>query len=81
MVSRGMWGPSPKRKSYHGTLSQDGHAHMAWKSAALQRQAGDNSQLPASSLAGSQAKAVKLGHCAVLTRAGDSNQYSKHYDP
>lgn len=30
---------------------------------------------------GSQATAVKLGRCAVLTSAGDSNQYSKHYDP
>lgn len=25
MVSRVMWGASPKRKSYHGTQSQDGH--------------------------------------------------------
>lgn len=79
MVSRVMWGPIPKRKSYHGTQSQDRHTHMAWKIAALQRQAGDSNKLPASSLAGSQATAVKLGHCAVLTSAGDSKQYSKHY--
>lgn len=54
---------------------------MAWKSAALQRRAGDSNQLPASSLAGSQATPVRLGHCAVLTSAGDSSQYSKHYWP
>lgn len=60
--------------------------HMAWKSAALQRQAGDNNQLPMLLRRLSQASLLssritgnssEVGHCAVLTSSvGDSNQYS-----
>lgn len=86
MVSRVMWGASPKTKelpwntesrrthTWHG--NQQPYKDKLETTISFQCSWGGWAK-PASSVAGSQATAVKLGHCAVLTSSvGDSNQYS-----